>query len=350
MLTWCLLSSLLLGQTAAPPALSSPPPVVIYAVGDIAMVGNAELELRGRYDEAFFLVKPLLADRDLAVCNLEAPLTRRGEAVAGKEFTFRARPESLAAIVAAGFNVFGLANNHLMDFGPLGLKDTLASLQAAGVYKAGAGENLHQARQPALVPLPEKNSAVALLSYSMTFPEAFFATRLKPGTAPGNLEYILRDVAAAKKDAPIVVVSNHWSAELLPTPKDYQIETAHRAIEHGARLVIGHHPHVLQGVEFYRGGVIFYSLANFVFGSYSQHCRTSIIARVEFSPAGEVIKVEAIPVWVFNPEVNFRPRVLAGEEGKIVADEMRDLSKGLGTRVDYDLAAGRIIFSKMSGQ
>lgn len=342
MLTRCLLAALLLGPTAAPYA--SPAPIVIYAVGDIAIVGNAELELRGRYDEAFAQIKPILADRDLAICNLEAPLTRRGEAVAGKEFTFRAKPESLPAVVAAGFNVFGLANNHLMDFGPLGLKDTLASLQAAGVYKAGAGENLRQARRPALVPLPQKNSAVAVLSYSMTFPEAFFAARGKPGTAPGNLEYILRDVAAAKKDAPIVAVSNHWSAELLQTPKDYQIETAHRAIDRGARLIIGHHPHVLQGVEFYRGGVIFYSLGNFVFGSYSYSSKTSIIARIEFSPEGELMKVEAIPVWVFNPEVNFRPRVLAGQEGKIVADEMRELSKGLGTEVDYDATAGRIIF------
>ena len=345
MFTWCLLSSLLLGQTAAPPAPPPPAPVVIYAVGDIAIVGNAEFELRGRYDEAFAQVKPLLADRDVAICNLEAPLTRRGQAMEGKEFTFRARPESLAAIKDAGFNVFGLANNHLMDFGPLGLKDTLANLEAAGVYKAGAGAKLHEARQPALVPLPEKNSAVAVLSYSMTFPEEFFATRFKPGTAPGNIEYVIRDVAAAKKDAPIVVVSNHWSAELLPTPKDYQIETARLAIDRGARLVIGHHPHVLQGVEFYQGGVIFYSLGNFVFGSYSYHCRTSIIARVEFSPAGDLLKVEAIPVWVYNSEVNFRPRVLAGEEGKIVADEMRELSQGLGTRVDYDSAVGRIIFS-----
>jgi len=157
-------------------------------------------------------------------------------------------------------------------------------------------------------------------------------------------------VAAARKDSAIVVVSSHWSAELLQEAKDYQRETARLAIENGARLVIGHHPHVLQGVEFYQGGVIFYSLGNFVFGSYSRHSRTSIIARVEFSPAGELLKVEAIPVWVYNSDVNFRPRVLAGEEGKIVADEMRDLSKSYGTRVDYDPASGRIIFSKMSGQ
>jgi len=345
MLTWCLLSSLLLGQTAAPPAPPPPAPVVIYAVGDIAIVGNAEFELRGRYDQAFAQIKPILADRDLAICNLEAPLTRRGEEFVDKTFRFRARPESLAAIKDAGFNVFGLANNHMLDFGAVGIKDTLASLQAAKVYYAGAGNNLKEARRPARVPLPERGSSVAVLSYSMTFPEAFFATRFKPGTAPGNPEYVARDVAAACKDSAIVVVSSHWSAELLQEAKDYQRETARLAIENGARLVIGHHPHVLQGVEFYQGGVIFYSLGNFVFGSYSQHSRTSIIARVEFSASGELLQVQAIPVWVYNPEVNFRPRVLSGQEGEAVAQELRELSKSYGTRVDYDITTVHIIFS-----
>ena len=109
--------------------------------------------------------------------------------------------------------------------------------------------------------------------------------------------------------------------------------------------MIGHHPHVLQGVEFYQGGVIFYSLGNFVFGSYSQHSRTSIIARVEFSASGELLQVQAIPVWVYNPEVNFRPRVLSGQEGEAVAQELRELSKSYGTRVDYDITTVHIIFS-----
>lgn len=343
-MTWLILSWLLLGQTGAGSASPDQAPVVIYAAGDVAIVGNAELELRGRYDEAFARLLPLLADRDVAICNLEAPLTRRGEAVAGKTFTFRAPPESLAAIVAAGFNVFGLANNHLLDYGPLGLQDTLAHLQAAGVYSAGAGADLAHARRPAMVPIPAKTSAVAVLAYSMTFPEEFFATAEKAGTAPGNLEYVEQDVQAARKEAPIVVVSAHWSAELSRFPKDYQRESAARAIDQGARLVLGHHPHVLQGVEFYRGGVIFYSLGNFVFGSYSASAKTGILARVEFSPGGELLRAEAIPLWVFNPEVNFRPRPLSGPEGELVAQELRELSAGFGTQVEYEPLSGRITF------
>ena len=342
MFAWCLLSSFLLGQTAAPPAPPPPTPVVIYAVGDVALVGNAERELSGHFEDAFAKVKPILADRDVAICNLEAPLTRRGQAVEDKEFTFRAPPEALPAIKDAGFNVFGLANNHMMDFGAKGLEDTLAALDGAGVYHAGGGLNLSEARRPAVVKLPERQSAVAVLSYAMTFPEDFFAGRRKPGTSPGNLEYVEEDVAAATKLAPIVVIACHWSEELLPTPKDYQRETAHRAIAQGAALVVGHHPHVLQGVEFYRDGVIFYSLGNFVFGSYSQHCRTSIIARLEFSSAGKLQKVEAIPVWVYNPEVNFQPRPLSGKEGEAVADELREISRPFGTQISYDPASGRI--------
>jgi poly-gamma-glutamate synthesis protein (capsule biosynthesis protein) len=344
MLTWCLLSYLLLGQT--PP----PAPVVIYAVGDIALVGNAERELSGHFEDAFALVKPILADRDLALCNLEAPLTRRGRAYADKEFTFRAPPEALPAIKDAGFNVFGLANNHMMDFGPVGLKDTLAALEGSQVYYAGAGPNLAAARRPAVVPLPERHSSAAVLSYAMTFPEEFFAGRLKPGTSPGNIAYVEEDVAAARKLAPIVVVAAHWGEELLQTPKDYQRETAHLAVEQGAALVVGHHPHVLQGVEFYRDGVIFYSLGNFAFGSYSRRCRTSIIARLEFSPEGKLQKVEAIPVWVYNPEVNFQPRPLSGPEGEAVARELRELSQPFGTRIEYDPASGRITLSRPLSQ
>ena len=341
MFTWCLLSSLLLGQVGAASA-PPPAPVVIYAVGDIALVGNAERELGGHFPDAFAKVKPLLSDRDVAICNLEAPLTRRGQEFVDKEFRFRAPAEALPAIQDAGFNVFGLANNHLMDFGAVGLKDTLAALEEARVYHAGAGANLAAARRPAVVSLPERKTSVAVLSYAMTFPEEFFATRLKSGTAPGNIEYVGEDVAAAKRVAPIVVVAAHWSEELLQTPKDYQRETAHLAIEQGAALVVGHHPHVLQGVEFYRDGVIFYSLGNFAFGSYSQRCRTSAIARLEFSPEGKLQKVEAIPVWVYNPEVNFQPRPLSGKEGEAVADELREISKPFGTQVSYDPASGRI--------
>ncbi len=168
---------------------------------------------------------------------------------------------------------------------------------------------------------------VAFLSYSLTHPDEFFAGAGTAGTAPGYSRHFTADIKQAKKNADCVIVSFHWGEEGLEKPKPYQITTAHKAIDAGADIIIGHHPHVLQGVERYKDGVIFYSLGNFAFGSNSRSAAISMIARITFD--GGVKEVEIIPLNVLNSQVSFQPRILKGAAAKAVAKKIDRLSSGL---------------------
>jgi poly-gamma-glutamate synthesis protein (capsule biosynthesis protein) len=127
-----------------------------------------------------------------------------------------------------------------------------------------------------------------------------------------------------------VIVSFHWGGEGEDTPKPYQVTAAHRAIDAGADIVIGHHPHVLQGIESYNNGVIFYSLGNFAFGSASKNAAVSMIARIVFD--GDVKEVEVIPLNVRNTQVNFQPRPLKGAAAKEALKKVGKLSSGFNNQ------------------
>jgi gamma-polyglutamate biosynthesis protein CapA len=123
----------------------------------------------------------------------------------------------------------------------------------------------------------------------------------------------------------IIAVSFHWGAERAKELRSYQPLLAHAAIDAGADLVIGHHPHILQGVEHYRDGLILYSLGNFTFGSRTQHARTSVVANIIFKD-GKFNKLEMTPISVDNFEVDFQPQLLRGERAEAVYAELVELS------------------------
>lgn len=179
-----------------------------------------------------------------------------------------------------------------------------------------------------------KGKRIAFLAYSLTFPAEFFASGGRAGTAPGHAAYFLADIARARAKADYVVVSFHWGAEKATRPKPYQVRAARSAIDAGADLVLGHHPHVLQGIERYRQGVILYSLGNFAFGSMSPSSDRSVIARITLENG--VKEIELLPINVLNSEVRFQPQLLAGKRGKAVVDQMEKLSRQLGTRIVSD--------------
>lgn len=304
----------------------------IIAVGDIMLGGTATPELvRFGYDYPFTRVRDLIRSGDITFGNLEGPLTSRGVA-ATKQYVFRSPPGAVApALARAGFNVVSLANNHLMDYGIEGLRDTTGALTQAGIHFAGAGENLAAARRPAIIRVGDQN--VAILAYSLTFPEEFWADAGRAGTAFGHEYQVRADVAAAKREADAVLVSFHWGREGTDTPLDYQRKLGHAAIEAGAAAVIGHHPHLLQGIERYRDGVIMYSLGNFVFGSYSPQAARSAIAKLVLR-GGRVHAAALYPINVFNAEVVFQPYVLTGGAADDVVAELRRISEPLGTIIE----------------
>jgi poly-gamma-glutamate synthesis protein (capsule biosynthesis protein) len=303
--------------------------ITIGAVGDL-MLGNRTEPFLKEFgpDYPFAEVMPYLGRADVVIGNLESPISTRGKAVENKKFTLRAGPIAAEALKKSGIRVVTLANNHSMDFGPLALQDTLAILGESGILPTGAGMDLDDARSPALVKV--KGKTFAFLSYSLTFPLDFFASSKRPGTAPGYADFVKADIEKIRAAADIVIVSFHWGAELMTAAKDYQIELGHQAIDWGADLVLGHHPHVLQELEVYRGRLIAYSLGNFVFGSESNRTNFSMILLLTFRGKG-LVSVEAIPLDVNNYRVKYRPRVLLGKAGREVLESVNTASERFKT-------------------
>jgi poly-gamma-glutamate synthesis protein (capsule biosynthesis protein) len=182
---------------------------------------------------------------------------------------------------------------------------------------------------PAILRLGERT--VAFLSYSLTFPVEFYASRGRPGTAPGYKTFVQKDIEAVRPRADLVVVSFHWGAELMTSAKDYQRELARKAVDWGADLVLGHHPHVLQELELYRGRLIAYSLGNFVFGSESDRTNTSIILLCTFQ-GKSLVRAEIVPLDVNNYRVAYQPRVLSGKAAETALQEINSASEKFRTR------------------
>jgi len=235
------------------------------------------------------------------------------------------------ALKQAGFRVVSLANNHTMDFGPLALQDTLSTLNENGIYYAGAGMDLDAARTPAIVKI--KGKTLAFLSYSLTFPLEFYASARQPGTAPGYADFVKEDINQVRPSAELVIVSFHWGSELLTSAKDYQIKLGHQAIDWGADVVLGHHPHVLQELEIYKGHLIAYSLGNFVFGSESDRTNWSMILLLAFQ-GKTLVRVEVVPLDVNNYRIKYRPQVLAVKEATTVLNGITAVSSRFNTSLD----------------
>ncbi|MBC7186848.1 MAG: CapA family protein [Calditrichaeota bacterium] len=316
--------------------------VSIAAVGDVMLAGPAlgVIQEHG-CDYPFDSTRAVLQSADIAIGNLEAPFTTRGKAF-DKTFTFRVPPPWAAGLKNAGFDVLNLANNHILDYGHEGLFDTIATLDSLGLFHCGAGANDSVATTPAMVKVGERT--VAFLGFSTTFPEEFWATRTRAGTCFPSEQKMKRAIEESRARADLVVVSFHWGAELLTMAKDYQRLLGHQAIDCGADLVLGHHAHVLQGLEVYRGKLIAYGLGNFAFGSRSESSRESMILKVFLDENGPVL-ARVIPISVYHGEVHYQPRLLRGEARAAalarIAQISAPLNQGRNILDDY----GFVLFS-----
>lgn len=313
----------------------------VVAVGDIMLGASAtEVLLKRGYNYPFTQVKPFLANADAVIGNLEGPLTSicNDEMVLDKQYVFRSPAEQVApALRLAGFNLFSLANNHVMDYGSSGMNETISALRLEGISSVGVGSNISQARAGTII--DTSSNRLGFLSYSLTFPESFWATDSKSGAAFGHKKQIIADIKRLKQLTDNVIVSFHWGREKTTKLRPYQPTLARAAIEAGAALVIGHHPHVLQAIEQYQHGLILYSLGNFVFGSYSQEAKSSVIARITLDK-GKFQNAEFIPINVLNSDVIFQPKILKNPEASTVINHLNTLSKHTNTRLDLQNARG----------
>lgn len=312
------------------PLAAGAAPVTVHAVGDIMLAGSGETTFRRLgYDYPFAATAATLRQGDIVIGNLEAPIAVSGEEFTAKKFRFRLSPKAAPALKNAGFTHLTLANNHILDFGAEGLRQTREALERHGLAFAGAGPDLATAKSAWLTDV--KGVRIAFLSYSLVYPEDFFAGKARAGTAPGLAALFTTDIRQAKATADYVIVSFHWGGEGLDTPKAYQKTVGRQAIDAGADIILGHHPHVLQGVEYYCGGVIFYSLGNFAFGSMSSNADRSIIARITLDNG--IKEVEIIPLNILNSEVRFQPRLLQGEPARQTVGNLERLSQPLGSSI-----------------
>ena len=315
---------------------SAPPLKVLFLAGGDLFLGPhlAPYVATQGYDYPFLGLQRILQEAQVVFANLEAPLTERREVFLEKGYSFRSRPAWAAALARNGVNLLSLANNHILDYGLAGLRDTMRLLRREGIFFSGAGEDVQQARRAAW--LQVRGIKIACLSYSLTFPTEFYATAQKPGTAFAYASFLEEDIPAASARADIVIVSCHWSEELLRRPKQYQRELAHKLIDLGADMVLGHHPHVVQGIEIYRGKPIAYSLGNLIFSSYSKTVKTGILLRCSLESGHRVRKLEVLPLAVDNRGVRFQPRLLSGVAAREAICELDRLSQPLGTEIMLD--------------
>ncbi|RAU99800.1 CapA family protein [Paenibacillus sp. YN15] len=253
------------GRATAPPSPGTGPKVSLAFTGDVIFAGNVETILKTNgYDYPYREIAELLQKPDFTIANLETPITIRGEQQQ-KQYTYRSSPDALPAFKEAGFDVVNLANNHILDYGQDGLLDTLKALDGAKLLHTGAGKNLEEAYRPVIV---EKNGIkIAFLGFSHKVPDNSWKAGVNhPGTTQlYDPKQAIKTIQETNEQADLVVVMAHWGEERAEKPLEEHRKMARSFIDAGADLIIGTHPHVLQGLETYQGKWIAYSLGNFLF-------------------------------------------------------------------------------------
>ncbi len=308
------------------PADSGSAPVVLRFGGDLLLGGHYESAVGQRVSTAFSGFS-LMSDADIAMVNLENPVTTRGKKVP-KPYNFRMHPGFLRAISDGGIDLVTIANNHVFDYGREGFFDTISYLDSVGIRHVGAGVNREEAHRPVVMEI--RGWRIGFLAY-YGGGEAPGAGKSTPGVARREPGPVTADILNLKDSlkADYVVVNLHWGTEKADTPDLSQQTFARTLIDAGADAVIGHHPHVLQGIEAYHYGVIAYSLGNFVFGGNSRDSYNTGVFEICLNPDGPSYRF--IPVGVRE----WRLSVLSGADSARVTDAMRRLSRKFASTILY---------------
>ena len=240
-------------------------PVRLVFVGDVMLDdGPGRVIASGRDPLASFAAQ--LRDADFTIGNLECPIATVGKPLDNKIYSFRADPRVLP-LLRGRFDALAVANNHSGDYGSAAFLETLSHLDAAGIPYFGGGRDLASAHAPLWI--NRKGLRIAVLSYNEFKPRSFEAGADRPGIAWSEDSQVVSDIRAARAaGADLVIPFMHWGWEREPAPSERQRQLARTLIDAGADVVVGGHPHVTQGAEYYRGKLIVFSLGNFVFDGF----------------------------------------------------------------------------------
>lgn len=323
--------------------------IILLACGDILLARTPGKRAAERgYRHPFQGIRDLVAGADVAFANLETPASYLGSPYPGKPpvVTFRADPATLFGLAWAGFDVLSLANNHMNDYGPRAVEETLEFIDLLGLARCGAGMDLEEARAPAVV--EAGGSTLAFLAYAEPIwsvvgalsSEAYLrATRVEErlegplppappplesgnlaGVAPAAIELVAADVRRVRRTLKpdYLFVSIHWGVEHAHYPNAYQRELGRAAIDAGATAVLGHHPHVWQSLERRGGGLIAYSMGNLVFDMAADSTYETAALRLALK-GGSIDRVEIVPLSIRRGSYAPEP-ASAAEAAKRLAD------------------------------
>ena len=250
--------------TAQPTATPDTRPITIAITGDVMLSRAVNTQILATGDRfPFNYTADYLRAFDLTVGNLECVVSKLGQPVPGKEFTFPVDPAAFDRLVAAGFDVMSVANNHSGDMGKVAFADMLQHLPSYGITPLGGGMNLTQAHTGVVKTV--RTTTVGFLAYCEIEPQDFAATASTPGHAWLDASLMQADIERLRPQVDYLIVFTHWGIEYVLQENGEQIAMAHAAIDAGADFVVGAHPHVRQPSESYKGKPIVYSLGNFVF-------------------------------------------------------------------------------------
>lgn len=311
------------------PVISTPKDTVsLIAAGDVMFGRQVQRQLQPfGYKRPFRWVAPLIRGHDIALCNLETPITRKRLRWMRGPLVFRARPVAAQILRRAGFNLMVTANNHARDQGLKGLRETLTHLKGANLPWVGTGRTQRRAWKPYLL---KKNgisvgiiAATTIRNYKFRPLGAHFA--YIPRHQLHRLAWVVKTL---KRKVDIVIVSLHFGAE-------YKTQTTYRErkwvrtiLRAGCDLFLGHHPHVLRGIQRLGRRVAFYSLGNFMFDLGWPATRESALARVIFEKRNgraQIKSAELIPVLI-NSQDN-TPRRVKGQQAKAILSKVVSYSR-----------------------
>ncbi len=301
------------------------------AAGDVMLDRGVKNRIDGDgKDFIFEKTAGFIRLKDISFCNLECPVSTRGKRKAGG-YAFRADPVNLSIVKKCGFKVVSLANNHMMDYGEESLTDTFKYLDAEGITYAGAGQNREKARAFVIKEVRGvKVAFVADLNMPTIVEEVPEDPALPQPSQKRSMVELTAEIKKAKLAADIVVVSFHWGVEYTHNPQAYQKRLARACIDAGADMVLGHHPHVMQGIEIYKGKIILYSMGNLVFDQVKVMTSRTFIFACEFFKNGTIKNAFITPVQI----VENRPVFARGAVAQEIRALMMKISKGFGTKFE----------------
>lgn len=281
----------------------------IIAVGDIIIERDLQDVMRTKGSSYLFeKINPYLSSGNIVFGNFENPIADlKDNAFFDKRISYCSDPMIMDGLISSGFNILNIASNHMMDYGKSVLTSTIDILDENKIKHIGAGITLAEARKPAMLKQGDVN--VAFLGYQM-IDEETNATDSSAGTAPFDELIVIEDVKKARSIADIVIVSVHDGKEFVYYPEPLHQAKCRKIIDAGADIILGHHPHFIQGVEQYNKGLIFYSLGSFIIDyespltSYEQTLflnsrKNNISVKFHLSKEG-VTSYEIVPVFMNN--------------------------------------------------